>query len=97
MILIPQHYFLNNHFALEDALGGEELGRTLAPAGYRSAYHWCEREAEHHGLSGEDVFRHYMRRLSQRGWAQFRVVELDGASGRARVRVNHSVFVTGRL
>src|SRR4051812_10136520 len=96
MILMPEHFFLNNHFAVEDALGREELGRILAPAGYRSAYHWCEREAAHHGIFGEEVFRHYMRRLSQRGWAQFRVVELDGAAGCARVQVTHSVFVTGR-
>lgn len=95
MILVPQHFLLNNHFAVEDALGRDELARVLAPAGYKSAYFWCEREAAHHGLAGEAVFRHYLRRLSQRGWAQFTVETLDGAAGRARVRVDHSVFVTG--
>ncbi len=96
MILVPQHFFLNNHFAVEEALGQEQLGRVLAPAGCKSAYYWCEREAKHHGLAGEDVFRHYMRRLSQRGWAQFRVLAVNGKTGRAQVRVDHSVFVTGK-
>lgn len=95
MILVPQHFFLNNHFALEQALGPAEYARVLAPAGHRSAYFWCEREAEHHKLGGEDVFRHYMRRLSQRGWAQFQVLSLDGKHGHASVRVDHSIFVTG--
>ena len=93
MVLVPQHFLRNNHFALEAALGPEELERILHPAGYRSAYYWCEKEAAHHGLSGADVFRHYMKRMSQRGWAQFSVVSLEEASGRARVRADHSVFV----
>jgi hypothetical protein len=96
MILVPQHFFLNNHFAVEAELGAERLAAILAPAGRRSAYTWCEHEAEQHRLSGEDVFRHYMRRLSQRGWGQFQVIELEGNQGRATVQVKHSVFVTGR-
>jgi hypothetical protein len=97
MILVPQHFFLNNHFAIEAELGRERLDAILAPAGRRSAYTWCEHEASRHHLSGEDVFRHYMRRLSQRGWGQFEVGKLDGRSGCATVKVRHSVFVTGRL
>ena len=63
MILVPQHFFLNNHRAIEAVLGPERLAEVLRPAGYRSAYYWCEREAAHHALSGLDVFQHYMRRL----------------------------------
>jgi hypothetical protein len=96
MILVPQHFFLNNHFAVEAELGPERLADILAPAGRRSAYAWCEHETKHHKLSSEDVFRHYMLRLSQRGWGQFEVLELDGRSGCATVQVTHSVFVTGR-
>jgi len=95
MILVPQHFFLNNHFAIEAELGPHRLATILAPAGHRSAFLWCEHEAAHHKLGGEDVFRHYMRRLSQRGWAQFEVLGLDGLMGRATVKVTHSVFVTG--
>ncbi|MGE0752925.1 MAG: DUF5943 domain-containing protein [Variibacter sp.] len=96
MILMPQHFFLNNHYAVENALGTEKLNAILAPAGHLSAYVWCEHEAKQHGLSGEDVFRHYMKRLSQRGWAQFEVVAVDGKTGRAEVKVTQSIFVTGR-
>ena len=95
MILIPQHFFVNNHVAIENALGADEFGRVLAPAGYKSAYFWCEREAEYHKLAGVDVFLHYMRRLSQRGWAQFKVLSCDEQTGRASVRVDHSLLVTG--
>jgi hypothetical protein len=93
MILVPQHFFLNNHFAVEAALGPDRLAEVLRPAGYRSAYYWCEKEAKYHGLSGLDVFRHYMRRLSQRGWGQFKPLEIDLDAGRARVRVDNSALV----
>jgi uncharacterized protein DUF5943 len=93
MILVPQHFFLNNHFAVEAILGPERLAQVLRPAGHRSAYHWCEKEAEHHGLAGLAVFHHYMRRLTQRGWAQFKPQEIDLDTGHARVRVDNSAFV----
>src|SRR5215467_2907727 len=93
MILMPQHFFLNNHFAVEAELGPERLAEVLRPAGYRSAYHWCEREAAYHRLGGLDVFRHYMRRLTQRGWGQFKPEEVDLDAGRARIRVDNSAFV----
>jgi len=95
MILVPQHFFLNNHFAIEAELGSRRLATILAPAGYRSAFVWCEHEAAHHKIGGDEIFRHYMRRLSQRGWAQFEVLTLDGRAGRATVKVTNSIFVTG--
>ncbi len=93
MILVPQHFYLNNHFAIEGELGPERLAAVLHPAGYRSAYHWCEKEAAFHGFSGEEVFRHYLRRLSQRGWGQFAILSLEPAAGRAEIRLDHSAFV----
>ena len=96
MILVPRHFFLNNHLAVESALGRERYAELLFDAGHKSAYVWCEREAKTHGLEGVAVFHHYMKRLSQRGWGQFRVESLDAESGRGRVRVHHSVFATER-
>jgi predicted hydrocarbon binding protein len=93
MILVPQHFFLNNHFALEAAMGPEALERILRPAGHRSAYYWCEKEAAYHGLSGEEVFRHYMRRITQRGWGQFDVLELSPETASATVRLRNSALV----
>src|ERR1043166_5189805 len=93
MILVPQHFFLNNHRAIEAVLGPERLAEVLRPAGYRSAYYWCEREAAHHRLRGLDVFHHYMRRLTQPGWGQFKPEDIDLDAGRALIRVDNSAFV----
>ena len=85
MILVPQHFFLNNHFAIEAVLGPERLAEVLRPAGYRSAYYWCEKEAAHHRSAGSmssnttcDVSR------SADGPVQAHDIDLD--AGRARVR-----------
>jgi predicted hydrocarbon binding protein len=96
MILVPRHFFLNNHLAVESALGIEKYSEILFAAGHKSAYLWCEKEAATHGLKGVEVFHHYMKRLSQRGWGQFRVESLDPKTGHARVRVHHSVFAAER-
>ncbi|KAA0074516.1 DUF5943 domain-containing protein [Tardiphaga sp. P9-11] len=93
MILVPQHFYMNNHFAIEAAVGAAELERILRPAGHRSAYYWCEKEAEFHGMSGVDVFRHYMRRITQRGWGQFDVLDVSPEGGTATVRLRNSAMV----
>ena len=93
MILMPQHFFLNNHLAVEAVLGPKRLAEVLRPAGYRSAYDWCEKEAAYHRLRGLDVFHHYMRRLTQRGWGQFKPEDIDLDAGRALIRVDNSAFV----
>ena len=95
MLYVPRHFFINNHLAVEAALGREANAKLLYDAGYRSAWSWCEKEAETHGLGGFEVFRHYMRRISQRGWGQFTVERLDEATGEAAVRVDHSALVEG--
>jgi predicted hydrocarbon binding protein len=96
MILVPRHFFLNNHLAIESSLGLQKYAEILFAAGRKSAYAWCEKEAATHGLSGEAVFHHYMKRLSQRGWGQFRVESLDPEAGLARISVRNSVFVKGQ-
>jgi hypothetical protein len=42
MLYVPRHFFVNNHVALERALGVAEYSRILHGAGYQSAYTWCE-------------------------------------------------------
>jgi predicted hydrocarbon binding protein len=93
MILVPRHFFVNNHSAIESALGEPRYAEQLFEAGHKSAYTWCEKESRTYGLRDVAVFHHYMKRLSQRGWGQFRVEAVDAETGRARVRVDHSVFV----
>lgn len=93
MLYVPRHFFVNNHMAVEEALGAEKYADILYHAGYKSAWHWCEKEAELHGLEGVDVFEHYMKRLSQRGWGLFITEDIDLDAGTARVRLEHSAFV----
>jgi predicted hydrocarbon binding protein len=93
MIYLPRHFYVNHHNTYAQALGREAHARLLYEPGYASAWQWCEAEAGKHGLRGTDVFRHYMKRISQRGWGQFTVEALDEATGEGRVRLDHSVYV----
>lgn len=95
MILVPRHFFLNNHAEVEAALGAERYAEILFRAGHKSAYTWCELEAATHGLLGVAVFHHYMKRLSQRGWGRFTVQALNPEAGTGRIRIDHSAFVEG--
>ncbi|MBD3894870.1 hydrocarbon binding protein [Halomonas sp. ML-15] len=93
MLYVPRHFFINNHTAVADALGVDKYAEILYHAGYKSAWHWCEKEAEAHGLDGVAVFEHYMTRLSQRGWGKFITEAIDLDAGTVRVRLEHSAFV----
>ncbi len=93
MLYVPRHFFTNNHMAVEEALGADAYAEILYKAGYKSAYHWCDKEAALHGLNGMAVFEHYLKRLSQRGWGLFEIIEADPASARARIELRHSSFV----
>jgi hypothetical protein len=93
MLYVPRHFFVNNHTAIEEALGRGKYATLLYDAGYKSAYFWCASEAKTHGLSGLPVFEHYLKRLSQRGWGQFRFETADARSGAAEIRLDNSLFV----
>lgn len=93
MLYVPRHFFVNNHIAIEQEIGPERYAEILYGAGYKSAWHWCEKESALHGLAGEEVFEHYMNRLSQRGWGIFTIEDLNLESGTARIRLDHSAFV----
>jgi predicted hydrocarbon binding protein len=93
MLYVPRHFFTNNHVAVEAALGRERYSEILYPAGYKSAYFWCEKEAATHGLAGLAVFEHYLKRLSQRGWGRFNFEDVDPVTGNARIALRNSSFV----
>lgn len=93
MLYVPRHFFTNNHTAIEAALGRERYAEQLYEAGYKSAYFWCAKEAATHGLSGMDVYEHYLKRLSQRGWGLFAFESADPGTGHARITLHHSSFV----
>ena len=92
MIYVPRHFFVNNHSAVADALGADRYAEILYPAGYKSAYFWCDKEAKTHGISGLAVFEHYLKRLSQRGWGQFSIDVLDIAGRRGSISLKNSIF-----
>ena len=85
MIYVPRHFFVNNHVEIEAALGRDAYAKSLYTAGHRSAYFWCEKESATHGLKGLDVYEHYLKRLSQRGWGLFSFESVDTRTGHARI------------
>jgi Domain of unknown function (DUF5943) len=93
MIYLPRHFYLNHLDAFQKAMGQERFNAVLDEAGARSAREWCMSEAATHRLRGLDVFQHYMRRISQRGWGQFSILSMDEKTGEGVVRLDHSVFV----
>jgi predicted hydrocarbon binding protein len=93
MLYVPRHFFVNNHMAVESALGRDGYADILYPAGHRSAYFWCDKEAKTHDLSGLAVFEHYLKRLSQRGWGLFDFIEADAEAATAQIALRHSSFV----
>jgi predicted hydrocarbon binding protein len=96
MLYVPRHFFVNNHVAIEQSLGRAAYARILYDAGHRSAYSWCDEVSVGHGGQALDVFRHYLTRLSQRGWGLFDFLEVDPGSASARIRLRHSSMVLGR-
>ncbi len=43
MLFVPRHFLIDNHRAMEQALGAKAYGRHLHCAGHKSAYRWCRR------------------------------------------------------
>ena len=62
MLYVPRHFFVNNHMGIEEVLGADAYAEILYKAGYKSAWHWCEKEAECHGIEGVAVFEHFTQR-----------------------------------
>jgi len=93
MIYLPRHFLVNNHVAVEEALGRDTYRTILRAATEKSAIHWCQAESKTHALDHEATFRHYFKRLSQRGWGQFSVDRLE-ASGKpgGSISLHNSVF-----
>ena len=92
MIYVPRHYFVNLQTAMAEALGHEAYHKRMYEEGRKAAFEWCAAVSKASGMRGLDVFHHYMRRLSQRGWGLFKPEEVDLARGTARIRLENSVM-----
>lgn len=95
MMYLPRHFMVNMQQAIEGAMGVEAYRAILYKSCHLSALQWCRAEAKTHGLSPEETFRHYTRRMSQRGHGQVDVASLDIAAGCAEMIVRNSAYALG--
>ena len=95
MMYLPRHFMVNMQKGIEAALGIEAYRATVYASSELSALQWCRAEGRTHGLSPVETFRHYLRRMSQRGHGQLEIVALDEAAGQAEVVARHSAFALG--
>lgn len=93
MLYLPRHFLVNNHLAVEEALGRDVYRILLQAATDKSALHWCKSTATTLNLSPMATFHHYFQRLSQRGWGQFTVETLDLQHKRGSIALRQSIFV----
>ena len=92
MLYLPRHFLMGLIRTVHEALGEAEAGRRFHASTADAAYRWCAMEAARTGLSGLDVFHHYMARLSERGWGLFDGHGIDPRTGAGLVVLRHSSF-----
>jgi Domain of unknown function (DUF5943)/V4R domain len=92
MLLLPRHFFVFIQQAIERRAGLATAAAIYHDASYDAARLWCEREARTHGLDGVAVFRHYLERMSGRGYGRFTIEAIDEGRGTASIRLDHSAF-----
>jgi len=93
MLYLPRHFMVNNHVAVEEALGLEAYRAILRIATDKSAVHWCKSTAKTLSLSPIETFHRYFKRLSQRGWGQFTVDEIDAGNRHGTISLRNSIFI----
>lgn len=96
MLYIPRHFMLGIHDSVEQALGRDRYKDLLSQSGAGSAYFWCQQQAAARSLDGVAVFQHYLSRLSDRGWGQFRLDDASFEHGTAAITLVNSIYVLGR-
>jgi len=92
VILVPRHFWAFVQMECERRFGVAATREVYDAATRKAAKVWCEREAKRHGLSGIAVFRHYLDRMSRRGWARMTIEAVDPKDGTARIRLDHSAL-----
>ena len=95
MIYLPRHFMVNMQKGIEAAIGAEAYRTMIYGSSDLSAVQWCRQEARTHGLTPVETFRHYLKRMSQRGHGLPEITALDEAAGTASVTVRHSAYALG--
>ena len=93
VLLIPRHLWVLVQAALEKGMGLSAARKLFWQAGESAAKTWCIQQGERFGLAGAPLFEHYMRSASRRGYGRMTPELLDLPGGKARVRVENSVYV----
>jgi len=92
MILVPRHFWALIQMECERRFGIDSTQAVFEAATHKAAKLWCEREAKTHGLHGVEVFRHYLKRIGQRGYGRFTIESIDPQAGTASIRLDHSIY-----
>jgi predicted hydrocarbon binding protein len=95
MVYLPRHFLVNMQKGIEAAIGPAAYREILYASSDLSALQWCRAEARTHGLDPVETFRHYLKRLSQRGYGRIEIAALEAAAGTATMVVRHSAFALG--
>jgi predicted hydrocarbon binding protein len=95
MMYLPRHFMVNMQQTIEAAMGVAAYRAILYKSCHLSALQWCRAEAKTHGLAPEETFRHYLRRMSQRGHGQVEIAALDVTAGQAEIVVRNSAYALG--
>jgi hypothetical protein len=95
MMYLPRHFMVNMQKGVEAAIGPAAYRDILYGSSDLSALQWCRAEAKTHGLAPEETFRHYLRRMSQRGHGQIAIEALAVAAGTGTIVARNSAFALG--
>lgn len=93
MVYVPRHFMVNMHKEIEETLGRPAYEAMLRRSGAKSARFWCHQQAELLGLPAQEIFSHYLKRLSERGWGRFSIEALDLQTLTAAIVLRDSIYV----
>lgn len=93
MVYVPRHFMVNMHREIEETLGRPVYEAMLRRSGAKSARFWCHQQADLLGLPAQDIFAHYLKRLSDRGWGRFSIEALDPQGLTATMTLRDSIYV----
>jgi len=95
MVYTPRMFLVNMQRTMEEAVGVETFRRIVYASSDLSAVQWCRNQATAQGFPAVETFRHYLRRLSQRGFGQITLAALDPVAGTGTIIVRNSAFALG--
>lgn len=93
MVYVPRHFMVNMHREIEQTLGRPAYEAMLCRSGAKSARFWCHQQANLLEKPATEIFAHYLKRLSERGWGRFSIEALDPQRLCATIVLEDSIYV----